>query len=218
MLTVRDVALAAYCPRKLYYRRREPDAERSPPAAVEAVRDLAFDYPALLADASRLQDAPIEDCPAAYQSHLRGAKARLDAWPAIADPPARDVHLSGEACRGVAHKRLPGPSLSLVFAGSPPDRGVWHPQSVRLVAAARALADEDGGAVDRVYAEYPAHGVIRAVDLDARRLGAYREALRTARSIDGPPSRTSDRAKCDPCEYTDRCGVRTRSLLSRLRS
>jgi len=218
MLPFRDVATAAYCPRKCYYRRRDPDRDRTPPPAVVAVRDLAFDYPTLLDDADALRSAPIAVTPTTYRSNLGAARARLDAWDAIADPADRDVFVSGEDCRGVVHKLLDGPTLSLVFAGDPPDRGVWHPQSVRLVAAARALADERETPVERVYAEYPAHGLVRAVDVDARRLGAYRAALRTARSIDGPPPRTRDKVKCDPCEFTDRCGVRTRSLLGRLRS
>jgi len=218
MLPFREVATAAYCPRKCYYRRRDPDVDRGPPPEVIAVRDLAFDYPTLLADDDALEAAPIAVTPTTFRSTLGAARARLDAWDALTEPADRDVFVSGDDCHGVVHKLLDGPTLSLVFAGDPPDRGVWHPQSVRLVAAARALADERGTPVERVYAEYPAHGAIRVVDVTARRLGAYRAARRTARSIDGPPARTRDKQKCDPCEYGDRCGVRTRSLLGRLRS
>lgn len=217
MLTFREVETAAYCPRKLYYRWQSPEEDRATPPAVEAIRDLAFRYPTVLADEAALRKAPIEPTPTQYRSRLGRAKARLDAWDAICDPPVRDRTLASEECRGVVHKLLPGPSLSLVFAGAPPERGVWHPQSVRLVAAARALAGEREAAVDRVYAEYPAHGVVRAVALDRRRRGAYREAVRAARSVDGPPPRTDARAKCPPCEFSERCGTRTRSLLSVLR-
>lgn len=217
MLTFREVAVAAYCPRKLYYRRRASDAELGPPAPVERVRSLATRYPTLLRDDNTLADAPIEVTPTQFRSRLGSAKASLDAWDALVDPPARDVLVAGEDCRGKLHKRLPGPSLSLVFAGEPPDNGVWHPQTVRLVAAAQALADEREAPVERVYAEYPAYGVIRSVTLDRRRVGAYREALRTARSVDGPPSRTDQQVKCDPCEYAEKCGAPTRSLLTKLR-
>lgn len=217
MLTCREVAVAAYCPRKLYYRRRAADPDLTTPPDVAAVRDVAYRYPTLLTNDDELQAAPTAVTPTTFRTRLGCVKARLSVWEAIADPPDRDVHVSGETCRGVLHKRLPGPSLSLVFAGEPPDQGVWHPQSVRLVAAARALVDDYGAPVERVYAEYPAYGVVRAVDVDARRLGAYRAAVRTARSIDGPPARTRDSAKCNPCEYSGRCGVRTRSLLDRLR-
>lgn len=215
MPTFREVAVAAYCPRKLYYRRRAANADLGPPPAVERVRELAFRYPTIL-DGGALADAPIEVTPAQYRANLGAAKAGLSGFDALCDPPARDVLVDGEDCRGRIHKRLPGPSLSLVFAGDPPDEGVWHPQSVRLVAAARALSGVESAPVDRVYAEYPAHGVIRAVDVGRRRRGAYREAVRTARSVDSPPARTDSQAKCAPCEYSDRCGVATRSLRSRL--
>jgi CRISPR-associated exonuclease Cas4 len=215
MTTFREVAVAAYCPRKLYYRRRACDETLGPPPAVDRIRDLAFRYPAIL-EGGGLDDAPIAVTPTQYRTNLGSAKARLEAFPALCDPPARDVLLDGEDCRGRIHKRLPGPSLSLAFAGDPPDEGVWHPQSVRLVAAARALSCVESAPVDRVYAEYPAHGVIRAVDVGRRRRGAYREALRAARSVDSPPARTDSRSKCAPCEYSDRCGVATQSLRSRL--
>lgn len=217
MPTFREVAVAAYCPRKLYYRRRASDAELGPPPAVERIRALADRYPELLDDDRELAAAPIEVTPTQYRSRLGAAKARLGAWDGLADPPGRDVLVDGEDCRGRIHKRLPGPSLSLVFGGEPPDNGVWHPQSVRLVAAAQALADDRGAPVERVYAEYPAYGVIRGVTLNRQRVGAYRAALRTARSVDGPPARTDQRAKCEPCEYVGECGVRTRSLLTKLR-
>jgi CRISPR-associated exonuclease Cas4 len=216
MPTFREVAVAAYCPRKLYYRRRASEAELGAPPEVERIRALAHRYPELLADGAALERAPIDVTPTQLRSRLGAAKARLDAWEALADPPARDVLVDGADCRGRIHKRLPGPSLSLVFAGEPPEHGVWHPQTVRLVAAARALADEREAPVERVYAEYPAHGVVRAVRVDRRRRGAYRAALRTARSIDGPPARTQQTAKCEPCDFADRCGVSTASLLSKL--
>jgi len=84
------------------------------------------------------------------------------------------------------------------------------------MAAAKALSWERETAVECVFAEYPAYGVVREVDVDARRTAAYREAVRTADAIDGPPARTDNRAKCEPCEYRPECGVRTRSLRSLL--
>lgn len=213
MHAFRDVETAAYCPRKLYYRRQSPPQDRTPDAIAER-RDLAFAYEQLLTDDEALAEAPIAVSATRYRSTLGGAKARLDAWDALADPDERDVLLTGRECRGVAHKRIPGPSLSLVFGGAPPEQGVWEPQSVRLVAAAKALAWERETDVDRVYAEYPAYGVIRAIDVDARRTAAYREAVRIADSLDGPPARVANDAKCAPCEYSAECGARTRSLRS----
>lgn len=217
MHTFRDVATAAYCPRKLYYRRREPDADRAPPDAVEKRRELAFQYERLLEDDDLLADAPIATTPTQFRSRLGQARARLDDWDELADPAGRAVHLVGKDVRGVAHKVLADPPRpSLVFAGDPPPEGVWEPQTVRLVAAAKALAWERERPVETAYAEYPAHGVVRRVALTTRRKAAYRSALRTAESLDGPPARVDGDAKCEPCEFRDRCGVRTRSLRSLL--
>jgi CRISPR-associated exonuclease Cas4 len=215
MHAFREVETAAYCPRKLYYRRRSPEDEETP-AEVATRRDLAFAYEHLLRDDSALREAPIEVTPTQFRSRLGCAKARIDCWDALVDPADRDVFLSGRDCHGTVHKLLETtpPSASLVFAGQPPENGVWRPQSVRLTAAAKALSWERETAVERVFAEYPAHGVVREIAVNARRTAAYREAVRIADSIDGPPARTDNRAKCDPCDYRGECGVRTRSLRS----
>jgi CRISPR-associated exonuclease Cas4 len=217
MHAFRDVETAAYCPRKLYYRKRDPD-ERTTPEEVARRRELAFEYERLLTDDSALADAPISVTPTQFRSRLGSAKARLDAWDALVDPAERDVFCRGQECHGRVHKLLDGspPSLSLIFGGTPPEQGVWEPQSVRLVAAAKALSWERETAVERVFAEYPAYGVIREVAVDTRRTAQYRAAVRTADAIDSPPARTNQRSKCDPCEYQSDCGVRTRSLRSLL--
>lgn len=213
--TFRDVATAAYCPRKLYYRHRDPEPPETP-AAVQAVRSLAVRYEDILAGETNLDEEPIAVTPTTYRSRLGRAKARLPAWDAIAAPRRRDALLTGRKCRGRAHKVITGPTVSLAFAGDPPEQGVWEPQSVHLVAAAKALAWEHETPVESAFAEYPAHGVIRRIDIDGRRTARYREALRAAESIDGPPPRIDNGAKCTPCEFSDECGTRTRSLRSLL--
>ena len=215
--TFRDLETAAYCPRKLYYRRRDgpPDV----PDEVERIRKLAFDYERLLTDDGALLAAPLEVDPTTVRERLQDARDRLDGWDALVDPAARDAYLDGKDARGVAHKLVDGPDgpvPSLVFAGTPPDQGVWEPQTVRLVAAAKALSWEHERPVEHAYAEYPAHGVVRRIEVTARRAGVYRAAVRTAESIDGPPARADSDAKCSPCEYREQCGVRTRSLRSLL--
>jgi CRISPR-associated exonuclease Cas4 len=215
MQSFRDVETAAYCPRKLYYRRREPSPDQPVPDAVTACRELAFEYEQLLASDAAIERAPIEVTPTQFRSRLGAAKARLDAWQQLSAPPRRDVFLSGKDCRGIAHKLLADPVVpSLVFAGKPPEQGVWEPQTVRLVAAAKALSWERERRVEHAYAEYPAYGVIRKIPISTRRAATYRRALRAARSIDGPPPRVANDAKCDPCEYRPECGVRTRSAAS----
>jgi CRISPR-associated exonuclease Cas4 len=218
MHAFRDVETAAYCPRKLYYRHKSPDDEEVPDV-VEERRALAFEYEQLLADDAEIREAPIEITPTQYRSRLGCAKARLDCWDELTDPTDRDVFLSGRECRGIAHKLLDtgdSPSVSLAFGGEPPEEGIWEPQSVRLMAAAKSLSWERETEVKRVYAEYPAYGVVREIEVDARRTAAYRAAVRTADAIDGPPARTTNRSKCTPCEFRSKCGVKTRSLRSLL--
>jgi CRISPR-associated exonuclease Cas4 len=213
--TFRDVATAAYCPRKLYYRRR--DGEPDVPDDVDDVRRLAFEYDELRSVDAALLAAPIEVSPGTYRERLGRHARRLEYWDALVDPPRRDALLTGRECRGIAHKVLEDPLVpALSFAGEPPDEGVWEPQTVRLVAAAKALSWEHETTVERAIAEYPAYGVVREIDLTVRRKAAYRRAVRTAETIDGPPARVDSDAKCAPCEYREGCGTTTRSLASML--
>lgn len=211
-----DLRVAAYCPRKLYYRRQEPD--RSPPSIVSERRGLAFRYEDLL-DASdeRLEAAPIEVPPAVYRRRLHTLQADREDWETIADPTARNRALSGRDCHGIVHKLLEDPLRpSIVSPGDPPDNGVWEPHAVQAVAAAKALAWERERPIESAVVEYPAYGVVRDVSLSVRRKAAYRAALRAVRDLDGPPGRLDNQAKCSPCEYVDQCGVRTRTLRSLL--
>ncbi|SDY23463.1 CRISPR-associated exonuclease Cas4 [Halopenitus persicus] len=243
-----DLTRAAYCPRQLYYARREPD--RSIPDAQRSRIDLAFRYPELVtADDAALSDRPIDPSPTVYRERLRtlrdgGCRERFGVpWRSLANPDRTRAFLVGRSCHGIAHKVLSGdeavvtqsgdhevgssvddagdadagdpPIPCLVSPGTPPERGVWEPQTVRAVAIAKALAWEREREIPRVLVEYPAVGVVREVSLTVRTTAAYRRALRTARGIDGPPPRVSD-DRCPPCEYRDRCGTETRSLRSRL--
>jgi CRISPR-associated exonuclease Cas4 len=211
------LATAAYCPRKLYYRRRDDDAG-DPPDRVAAVRALARRYDELrAADDDALADEPLAVDPVTFRRNLGVARAGLDRFPELRDPAGTDVRLDGKDARGVAHKVLADPpAVSLVSAGAPPEQGVYGPQSVRLTAASLALANERERPVEVGYYEYPAHGVVRRVRLTARRKAAYRRALRAARELDGPPPRLTGDARCDACEYREECGVETRSLRSLL--
>lgn len=209
-----DLALAAYCPRKLYYRNRTND---DPPDR-DACHELAFRYSELLFGETELATEPIEVTPIRYRRNLGCSRARIGSFEELCDPPDRDVFLTGRDARGVVHKVIESPlAPSIVTTGSPPDSGVYAPQTVRAVAAAKALAWERETSVDRAYVEYATHGVIREIGLTARRVGIYRHAMRTAASIEGPPKRTNDTAKCESCEYRQDCGVKTRSLRSLLR-
>jgi CRISPR-associated exonuclease Cas4 len=211
-----DLRTAAYCPRQLYYVRRDDD-RRTPPE-VERIREVAFQYGELAgADDATLRESAVDVTPDCWRANLRTAREAVDAFDDLVNPPIRDAFLEGKDCRGIAHKVLEDPPRpSLVSAGTPPERGVYRPQSVAAVAAAKALSWEREREVDRAFVEYPAHGVVRAVDLTTRRTAAYRRTLRAVRSMDGPPARLTDRRKCESCSYREQCGVHTRSLRSLL--
>jgi CRISPR-associated exonuclease Cas4 len=210
-----DIATAAYCPRKLYYRRKRGDG--SPPESVATIRNLAFRYEELLGSEGNLAAEPIAVAPAQYRENLEATKAHLDRWTELADPAETRVFLEGKDANGVAHKLLADPPTPVIVSpGEPPEQGVWKPQSVRATAAAKALAWERETPIERPYVEYPAYGVIREIRLTTRRKATYRSALRTAESLDGPPPRLGDDARCRACEYRSECGTRTQSLRSRL--
>ncbi|MFB6252418.1 MAG: hypothetical protein ABEI27_12175 [Halobellus sp.] len=225
-IPISHLARAAYCPRQLYYARRDDDF--TPPERVAAVRDLAFAYEDLRATSEEaLADRPIEVSPATYRANL-GALADREDYDALVDPDVRDAFLRGRDCHGIAHKLLgvtpdpgdatetteetPPPTPTIVSPGTPPPRGVWEPQRVRAVAAAKALAWERGRAVPRALVEYPTHGIVRTVRLTTRNKSAYRRVLWTVRSMSGVPGRTDETSKCDACEYRQTCGTKTRSL------
>lgn len=216
LVTFGDLATATYCPRKLYYARREDD--RSPPARAAEARRLAGQYPDLLvASDTALQTFDLAVPPETYRTNLEHAAARYDRWPDLVAPTETDALVTGRDCRGRVHKVLADPAVPvLVSPGRPPDQGVWAPQGVRAVAAAKALSWREQRQVDHAFVEYPFHGVIRRVALTTRRVAAYRRTLRTVRSLDGPPARIHDDAKCGACEYRASCGVQTRSLRSLL--
>jgi CRISPR-associated exonuclease Cas4 len=201
-----DLATAAYCPRKCYYRRRDDDL--SLPADVQRRRDLAYHYDDLLeASAATLERSPIALDPPTYRERLaevRSFRAEQGDWADLVDPPAREVLLEGQDCRGIAHKLLEDPPRpTIVSPGEPLERGVWEPQRVRAVAAAKALAWELEESVETAIVEYPAHARVRTVRLTTRNRALYNRVLRTARSIDGPPPRIDDRSRCRECDYRE---------------
>lgn len=215
-VTFADLATAAYCPRKLYYDRREGD--RTPPDRAREARRLADRYPDLLvASDTALDTFDLAVPPGTYRTNLERTKRTLDRWDDLVAPTETDVVLTGRDCRGRVARILDGPPRpTLVSPGRPPDEGVWAPQGIRAVAAAKALSWREQDLIESAYVEYPFHGIIRRVDLTTRRVAAYRRTLRTVRSLDGPPPRIHDDAKCGACDHRASCGVQTRSLRSLL--
>ena len=219
MIPFSDLARAAYCPRQLYYARRDDD--RDPPDEARARIDLAFRYPSLVdASDATLRRLPIRRSPAAYRRNLSRLRKRGD-YDRLVDPERERVFRSGKDCHGRVHKLLAGdtdadpPVPSVVSPGEPPANGVWEPQAVRAVGVAKAVAWERGREVPRALVEYPSVGAVREVRLTTRKKAAYRRALRAARAIDGPPARVDD-DRCSACEYRERCGTARRSIRSLL--
>lgn len=239
MIPFSDLARAAYCPRQLYYARREDD--RTIPPDARARIDLAFRYPALVdAPDATLRRLPIRRSPAAYRRNLDRLRGRDD-YDRLADPARERAFVSGKDCHGTVHKVLgtgsdaaadaPGedaaadasgedaadapPLPTIVSPGEPPENGVWESQAVRAVAVAKAVAWEREREVPRALVEYPSVGAVREVRLTTRKKAAYRRALRAARAIDGPPSRVDD-DRCSACDYREECGVGRRSFRSLL--
>ncbi|SEW26351.1 CRISPR-associated protein Cas4 [Natrinema salifodinae] len=220
-----DLRTAAYCPRKCYYQRTRPAEEREPPPEVESIRALAIRYDELLAASpDDLEREPIAVSPGRYRDRLASTRDRLadadaetDQWDRLRNPRERDRLATGRHCRGIVHKVLADPlEPVLISSGEPPDNGVWKPQSVHAVAAAKALSWEHEESIERAWLEYPAYGVIRSIELTTERKARYRSALRAVRELDGPPARTTNRSKCEACEFAAECGVKTRTLRSLL--
>lgn len=211
-----DLRRVAFCPRQLYYARQ--DGDRSPPSEVKRQRDLAYRYEELIdADDAVLSECPIDLPPRAFRRNLRRTRDRIDRFDALVEPSRREVLLTGRECRGVVHKCLEDPPApSLVATGTPPEQGVWEPQSVHAVAAAKALAWEGERTVEHAYIEYPTHGIVRSVSINGRRKAQYRDAIRTVESLGSPPPRLQNDTKCSACEYSEQCGVETRTLRSLL--
>ncbi|WP_336036711.1 CRISPR-associated protein Cas4 [Halobacterium yunchengense] len=196
----------------MYYARR---GDRDPPAEHEHAREIARQYGALaVASDAALATYDLAVEPSEFRSNLA---ASLDRHPGVGDPAETAQFLRGKDAHGRAAKvHADPPAASVVTPGGPPETGVWGPQAVRAVAAASALAWREQAPVDHAFVEYARHGVVRRVDLTTRKKAAYRRALRTVRGLDGPPPRLHDDAKCGACEYSDRCGAKTRTLGSLL--
>lgn len=215
MPTFSDLSRAAYCPRQLYYARK--DDTRGPPPEVKDKQQLAFRYDELRnADDETLSELPIDCSPAEYRTALAELSTH-ELWDQLCGPQERNYGVEGKDCHGRIHKLLAGepPIPTVISPGTPPETGVWEPQSVRAVAVANALAWERQQDIPRAVVEYPAVGTIREVELSCRRTATYRRVLRTVRSMEGPPPRVNDN-RCDNCEYRSECGVTTRSLKSLL--
>ena len=240
-----NLARAAYCPRQCYYARADDDrgvpsevaatmelAHRYPalrddadldaepiavpPATYRDRLDALADRPAWpgLAEPPQRDVYLVgKDCHGIAHKLLSGTAVE----DAADDNPGDDGDAGDDPGDDADDDQPTTPPVPVIVSpGAPHETGVWEPQSVRAVAAAKALAWEREREIPRALVEYPAHAVVRSVRLGVRRTAAYRRALRTARGIDGPPPRLRDSPRCEPCAYREECGIETKSLRSRL--
>ncbi len=183
-----DLSAKAACLRTLSNTRETNEQKHSSPDDCERTVELAYQYQELVdTDEQTLGALPIERSPEAYRAALHGLEERAD-WAGLVAPDSRRVRLEGVNCHGLVHKILCNgdnpPKPSIVSTESPPEIGVWQPDAVRAVAAAKALAHERDRTVPWAIVEYPAAGVVRDVRLTARRKVTYRRVLRAIQSTE----------------------------------
>lgn len=216
-VSIRELAIATYCPRQLYHDRRAEEPSLDPDHSV--IRGLATRYPELRTASKEALDAlPIGPKPDTYRDRLEAVRAeRPRVWSAIVDPMDRAVAVSAPRYHGKIAKLadLGGTIPIHVSGGRAPTAGVWATHAVRIAAVVAALS-RDGERVHRGLVEYPREAVVREVTVGPAERRSLREALAIAETLPSAPPRTNNAAKCSPCAYRSRCGVETASLESRL--
>lgn len=152
---------------------------------------------------------------------LSGARdERPSVWDDVAHPDREERYIEGDRLCGTVDKMSfgdDGVTVSVVKTGEPPRNGVWSTDRVEAAAVRRIVSSVHD--FRRVIIEYPRVGAVREVEVGRDDERTLERALDTLEEIDDgvPPSRTDDRAKCGPCDFSDECGVETRSVLRRLK-
>ncbi|MDY7082645.1 MAG: Dna2/Cas4 domain-containing protein, partial [Halobacteria archaeon] len=225
---------AAYCERQAYYEmRRENDQDFEPSTETRVLHHLAYLYDSLLDEpeealTTALKFADSEDdrdeLDIDIRTIVRGLRRTRDTfeyWDAVVRPYRQEMYLETPRLHGTLDKIVEthdGYVPSIVKTGEPPRNGVWSSERLEATAVWRII-DAHYPSPSRVFVEYPRTGEIRVAEIDRRdrrRLEKLLESLEEARK-GHPPSRTSNPSKCDACEFQEECGVKTTSLLSRLR-
>jgi CRISPR-associated exonuclease Cas4 len=224
---ISQVRSAVYCGRQAYYNSRR-EACHVPSPETRVLREVAYLYPTLVESPDGAVRRASETAGVRVSLDLGDAAQRLcetrndrpSVWEDVARPDREERYVEGERLRGTVEKLSfgeEGVTVSVVKTGEPPARGVWNSERVEA-AAVRRLASTVGD-VNRVVVEYPRTGAVRELNIGKDDKHALDRALETLEEIEEgvPPARTDDRAKCEPCEFSEECGVETRSLLTRLR-
>ncbi|MFP4189079.1 MAG: Dna2/Cas4 domain-containing protein [Halobacteriales archaeon] len=227
MFHVSQVRNAVYCGRQAYYESQR-EACRLPSPETRVLRELAYVYPTVVESpdeavrhACEVAGVEVEiDVSDTSEKLAEVRDKRPSVWDDIARPDREERYVESDRLRGTVDKLSfgeDGVTVSVVKTGEPPARGVWSSARIEAAAVRRLVSARHD--VRRVVVEYPRVGAVREVEVgrdDERALGRALEKLEDIKE-GVPPARTDNRAKCESCEFSDECGVETRSLLTRLR-
>jgi CRISPR-associated exonuclease Cas4 len=218
---------AVYCGRQAYYESQR-EACPIPSPETRVLREVAYLYPTVIESPGEAVRRACETAGVGVSLDLTDAAGALaDArekrpslWETVARPDREERYVEADGLCGTLDKLSfgdDGVTVSLVKTGEPPARGVWSSERVEATAVRRLASTV--GEVRRVVVEYPRVGALREVGVGRDDERALERAMEKLEDIEegNPPARTDDRAKCEPCDFSEECGVETRSLLTRLR-
>lgn len=224
---VSEVRRAVYCGRQAYYESQR-EACRIPSPETRVLREVAYLYPTVV-------ESPDDALRRAEE--MAGVSTSLDLtdtadalaeereenpglWDAVAYPDREERYVESERLHGTVDKLSFGDDgvlVSVVKTGTPPQNGVWRSERVEGAAVRRMSSHEHD--IRGVVFEYPRVGAVRSVEVGRDDARALERALEKLEDIEKgvPPSRTENRKKCESCDFKDECGVKTKSVLTRLR-
>ena len=230
---VSEVRNAVYCGRQAYYESKR-EACRLPSPETRVLRELAYLYPTVIESPEKALRRAQETAGVSVSLDLSGAADTLSGtrnddptlWDAVARPDREERYLKNGRLCGTVDKlsfrdgedgERDSVVASLVKTGTPPANGVWSSERVEAAAIHELVSTNHD--VSFVVVEYPRVGELRCVEVGRDDERALERAIETLEEIEEgvPPSRTDNRSKCESCDFKEECGVKTKSVLTRLR-
>jgi len=226
---VSEVRRAVYCGRQAYYESGR-EACRVPSPETRVLREVAYLYPTVVESPDDALRRAEETAGVSVSLDLTDAAEALadereknpERWEAVAYPDREERYFEGESLRGTVDKLSFGDDgegvlVSVVKTGTPPRNGVWGSERAEAAAVQRLVSHTHD--VRGVVFEYPRVGALRHVEVGRDDARALERALERLEDIENgvPPSRTENRNKCESCDFREECGVKTKSVLTRLR-
>jgi len=224
---ISEVRNAVYCGRQAYYESKR-EACRLPSSETRVLRELAYLYPTFVESPDTALRRACETAGVSVSLDLSGAADSLaearendpSLWNVVARPDREERYVENGRLHGTVDKLSFGDDgvvVSIVKTGTPPVEGVWSSERVEAAAFEKLVfATHD---VSSVVLEYPRVGAFRRVDVGRDDERALERAVETLEEMEEgvPPSRTENRSKCESCDFKEECGVKTKSVLTRLR-